>query len=247
MPKTSPTEWLLARVTGSDRAVAIMGDLTEMAATRGRLWFWMAYARTLVALGWRTAPAAFLLALAGKRFIVRAILPFDVGHRVSHLADAGLFGPYNPHIRLITWNLTMVLARWLIFALPFVLIRFGLRNRLAQLTCALFLFAAPVYILRPWIMDLSSLLIAATVAAASISSLWRRPMIVLAATSIAAIATTISGLYLLGLVFHHNFLWLTAFDVAIYDAIGLALAVIFCLYLSRLLLANPNTPDRTVA
>jgi hypothetical protein len=235
MYKTPIAEWLLARITDPARAAAILGDLTEMAATRGRLWFVAAYARTLITLGWRT-PVAFILALASKRLIVNAILPFDVGHRVSHLADAGLFGPYNPHIRLISWNLTMVLARWLIFALPFVLIRFGLRNRLTQLTSALFLFALPVYVLRPWVMDLSGILIAATVAAALISSLWRRPMIVLAATTVTAIATTVSGLYLLGLVFHHNFLWLTAFDVAIYDAIGLALAVIFCVYLHRRLL-----------
>jgi hypothetical protein len=231
-------EWLLARLTTPDRAAAILGDLTEMAATRGRLWFWTAYARTLITLGWLT-PVAFVLALAAKRFIVSAILPLEVGRRVSHLAEAGLFGAYNPHLRLISWNLTMVLARWLIFALPFVLLRFGLRNRLTQLTCALFLFAVPVYALRPWIMDLSSLLIAATIIATLISPLWRRPMFVLTATTVAAIATTVSGLYLLGQVFHHNFLWLTAFDVAIYDAIGLALAVIFCLYLSHLLLRQP--------
>ena len=235
MYKAPIAEWLLARLTDPTRAAAILGDLTEMAAIRGRLWFWTAYARTLISLGWRT-PVAFVLALASKRFIVQAILPFDVGHRVSQLVEAGLFVAYNPQLRLISWNLTMVLARWLIFALPFVLMRFGLRNRLAQLTCALFLFAVPVYALRPWIMDLSGLLIAATVAAALISAPWRRPMIVLAATTVTAIATTVSGLNLLGLVFHHNFLWLTAFDVAIYDAIGLALAVIFCLYLSGLLL-----------
>jgi hypothetical protein len=246
MLKSSAYESLLALITTPDRAAAILGDLTEMSATRGRLWFWMAYARTLITLGWRT-PVAFIIAIVAKKFIVSAILPFDVGCRVSHLADAGLFASYNPHIRFISWNLTMTLARWLIFALPFVLIRFGLRNRLAQLTCALFLFAVPVYALRPWLMDLSSLLIVATVAAAFLSTLWRWPMVILAATSATAIATTISGLYLLGLVFHHNFLWLTAFDVAIYDAIGLALAVIFCLYLNRLLLQQQPASDRTTA
>ena len=232
---TSLAEVFLALITDPTRAAAMMGDLTEMAATRSRLWFWTAYVRALISLGWRT-PFAFVLAIVAKRFIVRAILPFDVNHRVSHLADAGRFGSYHPQIRIITWNLTMVLARWLIFALPFAAVRFGLRNRLSQLTSALFLFALPVYVLRPWVMDLSGILIAATVAAAFLIPPWRRPMIVLAAASVTAIATTVSGLYLLGLVFHHNFLWLTAFDVAIYDAIGLALAVVLCLHLNRLLL-----------
>ena len=42
------------------RAAAIYGDLTEMAATRGRLWFWAAYARTLFALTWRIVLALFV-------------------------------------------------------------------------------------------------------------------------------------------------------------------------------------------
>ena len=43
MPKPTPAEWLLARLTEPERAAAIYGDLTEMAATRGRLWFAAAY------------------------------------------------------------------------------------------------------------------------------------------------------------------------------------------------------------
>jgi hypothetical protein len=57
-------ESLLARLTTRTRAAAILGDLLELSATRGRLWFWTTYARTLLSLGWRTAPAAFVLAFA---------------------------------------------------------------------------------------------------------------------------------------------------------------------------------------
>jgi hypothetical protein len=38
MRKIPPAEWLLSQDIGSDRAAAIMGDLEELAATRGRLW-----------------------------------------------------------------------------------------------------------------------------------------------------------------------------------------------------------------
>src|ERR1019366_8492863 len=86
-------EWLLARVTDPTRAAAILGDLTEMAATRGRLWFWTAYARTLITLGWR-APVAFVFAMASMRFIFGTVFPWLWNHRTTHLMDAGLFGVY---------------------------------------------------------------------------------------------------------------------------------------------------------
>jgi hypothetical protein len=45
-----------------------MGDLLEISATRGRHWFWIAYSRTLISLGWRT-PVAFVGAIVGVRFM----------------------------------------------------------------------------------------------------------------------------------------------------------------------------------
>ena len=52
------SEALLARLTDPTRAAAIYGDLVELAASRGRAWFWLAYLRTLATLLWRT-PTAF--------------------------------------------------------------------------------------------------------------------------------------------------------------------------------------------
>ncbi len=62
-------EWLLARVTDPTRAAAMLGDLTEMAATRSRLWFLTEYIRTLISLGWRTGGSAFILAFVCVRFM----------------------------------------------------------------------------------------------------------------------------------------------------------------------------------
>src|ERR1035438_3158138 len=71
--KTSPAESLLALFAGSDRAAAILGDLTEMAATRGRLWFVAAYARTLFSFTWRIVLALFVADI-GRQMI------FDLFH-----------------------------------------------------------------------------------------------------------------------------------------------------------------------
>src|ERR1035438_4907636 len=71
--RTSPAEVFLALIAGPARAAAIMGDLTEMAATRGRLWFVAAYARTLVSFTWRIVLALFVADI-GRQMI------FDLFH-----------------------------------------------------------------------------------------------------------------------------------------------------------------------
>jgi len=245
IPETAPTEWLLARIAGRERAAAILGDLTEVSATRGRLWFWTAYARTLVRLGWRTPVAVFLLAIASMRFFVGTVIRWLMYRRGSHLMDPGLFG--NTHLRLISWNLAMVMAQFLTFALPFILVRFGLRNRLTQLTCALFLITMPVYSLRPWFLDLSSLLIVAAAAAALALPLWRRPLIVLAGMAITAVAWKVPFLMGLARVYRRHLPYLSNSTVVLYDAIAFALAAIVCLYLHRWLLQRPPATNSTLA
>src|ERR1039457_7485295 len=66
-------ESLLALFAGPTHAAAIFGDLTEMAATRGRLWFVAAYARTLVSFTWRIVLALFVADI-GRQMI------FDLFH-----------------------------------------------------------------------------------------------------------------------------------------------------------------------
>jgi hypothetical protein len=241
--RTTPTEWLLARIAGREQAAAIMGDLEELSATRSKSWFWIAYARTLVSLGWRT-PVAFLIAMASMRLIFRIIFSWRINHRSPTLMETGLFGVYNPHVRLITWNISMVVAQSLIFAVPFVLVRFGWRNRLSQLTCALFLIAMPIYSLRTWLMDLTGVLMMIAVVSALITPLWRKPMIVLAATCVTATAAVASCVYILWSIYRWHYHALSIFSC---EAIGLALAAIVCVYLHRWLLERPPASDRTLA
>lgn len=161
--------------------------------------------------------------------------------------DPGLFG--NTHLRLISWNFSMVTAQFLVLALPFVLVRFGLRNRLTQLTCALFLIALPVYSLRPRFMDLSSLLIVVATAAALALPQWRRPMIVLAGMGITAVAWKVPFLVGLSHVYRRHLPYLSNSTVVIYDMAAFALAAIVCVYLNHRLLRQrpPSNSDSALA
>jgi hypothetical protein len=248
------SEWLLARVTTPDRAAAILGDLTEMSATRGRLWFWTAYARTIVTLGWR-APFAFLIAIASGTFLSRAVPAWLFTHRIPALMHIGIgiHGKYYP--QFWTFNLTMLMAQALFFVMPFVLIRFGLRNRLTQLACALFLIALPF---RSFVlMGVSSILCVLAIAVALLLPLWRRPMIVLAATCIPTVALRILqflwtagqvyGLHIFGWHVFFDYFWRFPIIFTIYQMTSFTLAAIVCLYLYRRLLQRSLASDRTIA
>lgn len=243
----NPAESLLARVAGADRSAAIMGDLEELAASRGQLWFWVEYLRTLIALGWRTGGSAFLLAFLCVRFMYGTVIRFLMNHRTPGLMDAGLFGVYNLHVRLITWNISMVMAQFLCFATPFAVVRFGMRNRLTQLACALFAISIPVYTLRPWIMDLSGLLGVLLICAALVVTRWRKPLAILAGTCLPAIAVKVIYLFLLPSYRYRHIPRIPASWVVVGDAAGFAVAAMVCLYLYRRLLQRPKATNRSVA
>jgi hypothetical protein len=231
-------ESLLAVLTSRDRAAAIYGDLTELAATRGRLWFWTAYSRTILSIGWRTAPAAFLLGFAGMALIFDPVIRWWVYRTGLTGMDQGFFG--SNHLRLISWNFARLMAQFLTFALPFVLVRFGLRNRLTQLTCALFLFALPVYSFRAWAMDLSSLLIVVASAAALALPHLRRPMLVLAGMGVTAVAWKLPYLVGLARVYRRHLPIFSNSQLVLCNAIAFAIAAMVCSHLYRRLL--PQQP-----
>jgi hypothetical protein len=255
--RTTAAEWLLARITTSDRAAAILGDLTEMAATRGRLWFWFAYTRTLITLGWRTL-VGFVIAFVSGTFLYRVVTGWLLNHRVHSLMHHGIYFRYYVHVQFFAFNLTMLMSQALFFVIPFVLIRFGLRNRLTLLACALFLIALPFYTLSFLLMEVSTILCALAIAAALLLPLWRRPLIVLAATCIPTVALRIlrflwTGGQIYGL---HIFRWHVFFDYfwrfpiifTLYRTTSFTLAAVVCLYLSRRLLQRrPSASDRTIA
>jgi hypothetical protein len=244
MRKTLATEWLLARLTDPTRAAAILGDLTEMAATRGRLWFWTAYTRTLVSLGWR-APVALVCAyICTRHNWLGAVIFGSLGlfHRIPPN------GPAHTGHRSQFFLISFLIALNLV--LPFVLVRFGLRNRLAQLATAIFLLTIPLYSLTLGGMKITDYAIAVTVLAALSLPAWRRPMIVLAAT-LAPVAVITSlwphpehFLYTRGYGFTApQLLWI----MVLYRTLELCITAIVCSFLYRRLLRKKPTDLSTIA
>jgi len=223
-----------------------MGDLLEVSASRGRLWFWTAYTRTLIALGWRT-PVAFLCAYAFSTWMATGAFPMIRSLVRKHFRDA-----YHNAPRVIfhvsPWHAPLgICLTSLWFILPFVLVRFGLRDRLAQLSCAIFLLTIPYITLLPAGVNFAGLFAIILVAAALSLRAWRRHMIVLAA-SIApiAIATSLSLKIVLSPKIWYLFLP-SGYTLSgpqlqralhLYRGLELCIAAVVCSYLYRRLLQS---------
>jgi hypothetical protein len=253
MPKSppataTPTEWLLARIAGPTRAAAILGDLLELSATRGRLWFWIAYVHTLVSLGWR-APVAFLCAYFFSSWVATAGFS-TLRHLFGFRFRSSPGHVFHPALHAI-WHVPMgdsLIALW--FILPFVLVRFGVRDRLTWLTCALFLLTIPFFSLSAAGVNFAGVVTAATVLAALCLRGWRRPMIVLVAT-VGPIAVAI---------FFSAKVWYLFLSrgygyaspqlqraMTLYRALELSIAAIVCSSLYRRLLQMKPTDRSTIA
>ena len=244
------TEWLLARIAGPDRAAAIMGDLTEMAATRGRLWFAAAYVRTLVSLGWR-APVAFLCAYICTRHNWLGYVIFG---------SLGLFHRIPPNDPAHTGRRSQMLLELFLIALnlilPFVLVRFGLRDRLTQLASAIFLVTIPLYCNTQGGREIADIAIAVTLLASLSIHVWRRPMIVLAATAIpVAIANSLwNPLQFLLFAKGYGFTGPYGYArpqfyqiMALYRTLELCIAAMACSFLYHWLLQKKPTDLGTIA
>src|ERR1017187_5177415 len=130
-PMPNLPESFLALVAGPDRAAAIIGDLTEMAASRGRLWFFAAYPRTLGSFTWRIVLALFVAAI-GRQTISYLFYPYirptPAAWRNATGSWLDLLNSSGPLLACIMSTL------W--FVLPFAVIRYGRRDRFVQLTFA---------------------------------------------------------------------------------------------------------------
>jgi hypothetical protein len=181
MSRTSTTESLLALFAGRARAAAIVGDLTEMAAVRGRLWFTAAYLRTLFSLTWRIL-LALVVATISRQIIVNSSHIY-----ISHTI-AAWYTSNNPLHSMGGVLYCMMTTFW--FVLPFAAVRYGMRDRFVQLTFAVAVGTTLAFFVVAWA---SLLCVAATIALAAVvftSSPWRKPLAVLLCT-VAALFLTI--------------------------------------------------------
>jgi hypothetical protein len=242
MPNPSPAESLLALIAGRTRAAAIFGDLTEMAAARGRLWFVAAYARTLVALTWRIVLALFVADIGRELLFNLANLYFRVTPPTWRTTNA-------PHLLNSMGPLLACIMSTLWFVLPFAAVRYGLRDRFVRLTFAIAAGTTVAFLFIPYASLLLATATLALAAAALLSSTSRKPLEVLLATGIAGfLPIAVSSALRLNQRPHAA----TARTLADYasmltfDASLLILALV-CSRLHRRLLDEPPSVNSTVA
>jgi hypothetical protein len=238
-------ESILALFAGRARAEAILGDLTEMALTRGRLWFWIAYARTLVSLTWRIVLALFVADI-GRQMI------FDLFHLyIRHTPDAwrdatdswlDLLNSTGPVLACIMSTL------W--FVLPFAAVRYGLRDRFVQLTFAVAVGTTLAFLAIPWASLACAAVTLVLAAAAFTSRTWRKPLEVLlwtgaAGVTMIAVSSAVRFRVLALLVHSHRLLAGNTF--ALLFQTGLLVLAFVCARMHALLLDKPSPEDRTLA
>jgi hypothetical protein len=180
MPKLTPAEWLLARITNPARAAAIMGDLEELAGTRGRLWFFTAYARTLFSLTWRIV-LALAVATVGLQIILNSF------HTYTRHMPIAWFTYHSPslleHIGPLLFG--QMWTMW--FVLPFAAVRYGVRDRFVHISFAVAVGTLFTILFIPVASLTCAIATVALVAAAFTSRTWRKPAGVLLGTCVAGV------------------------------------------------------------
>jgi hypothetical protein len=238
MPKPL-AEVLLALFTGHDRAAVLYGDLLEMSATRGRVWFCATYTRTLISLAWR-APVAFASGILVFNLLTSLLERWIIRHpalwRTSMQTTPAIF-----HIGPLLATATIPL--W--FALPYAFIRYGSRDRLVRLAALTFLLTTLTFLYLPYASLASAVLSAAILLAAFASATWRRPAIVLMATIATGAAafvviqnvTSLADQYLIEYARLPQ-LSLLAWEIAVLSS--MALVAVVCSRMHTLLLRPPR-------
>jgi hypothetical protein len=172
-------ERVLARFTTPDRAASILGDLLETSHTKGKLWFWVSFARVLLSLAWR-APAAWFGAYAAGGMLFVSMVNHDP------LWNSVGFKDVDPSGLVTVLSFCFVgipgIALW--FIAPYAALRFGLSDRFTQL--AVSLFAVTTLALLPTrlhgMLPAGAVLLVASITAGLLLPAWRRQVIDLLAT-----------------------------------------------------------------
>jgi len=227
----SLAESLLALVAGPDRAAAIYGDLTEVSHTRGRLWFWTAYARTLAILSWRIVVAV----------VVATSLYQLLGNTLfhAHMRHA----PPGPHLPMLLIFWFEPSFPW--FVLPFSVMLYGLRDRFVHLTAIAALGTTIAFLFLPRFSFAGVVITLALIALALLFSGWWKPATVLAATVAFAFWCGIAAGHLSMFLRSHDYIPAYGHGIAGLEPMlafrGSMLASAYlCARLHRWLLQSPN-------
>ena len=127
MRAASTAEWILSRVTTTDRAASIVGDLVETEMPNGLFCFWLSTARIAIRLSWRRT-LGFVAAFYALGWTLYA---FD-------LAIHGIHAAHRP--RDSSWGIIFdilgVACSILCAVSIYASVRYGLGERTTQMTLA---------------------------------------------------------------------------------------------------------------
>lgn len=139
MPNTTWAEWVIARLSDRDRAAAIIGDLLESGGEQNPVWFWWSVAGVVLSHIWRSLvgfAVAFLFTSVVSR--VWSLLVFCPPARGSWFFPKEYCPLSVPvHRPPQIWLPFLLLTDLLCTVAPYALVRYGFRDRFAQLTLAL--------------------------------------------------------------------------------------------------------------
>lgn len=128
MHSTRVAEWIVGRFIPGERAAAVLGDLTELKAEKGAIWFWLSVLRVLIAFSWRSVLGTLVAFYLGGQILsilTMMLLNVDGIHRAKE----------QSWMLILLGNLDAML--WMI--LTYGLIRYGSNDRVIRLA---FLWAA---------------------------------------------------------------------------------------------------------
>lgn len=232
-------ESLLTLIAGRPRAAAIVGDLAEMAATRGRLWFWTAYARTLLSLSWRVVLALLVADIARELIFQLAGAYMRHAPATWRTSDApqvlGSMGPLLACVMSTLW-----------FALPFAAVRYGLRDRFVQFTFAIAVGTTVTFLFIPWASLVCAALTLTLAIAALASNTWRKPSEVLLWTGAAGLMTIAASAAVGGQWLRSRAVLPRSLNGLVFGA-SLLVVALDCSRLHKRLLERPSSEDRTLA
>lgn len=141
MRKDAVAEWILGQVMNRSRAVAIMGDLSEANFAPNGCKFWFSIAGIVLASTW-----TWIVALAIGVLLAGWSVVFLNDQLIGQAISGWDLGPHRPHPFFMTplWltclNGLAQLSTVLLLLSPYVVIRYGLKDKLTRVLLSSLVF-----------------------------------------------------------------------------------------------------------
>ena len=142
MPNTIWAEWIIARLSDRDRAASIIGDLLESGGETNPVWFWWSVAGVVLSLTWRglvglAVAYECLSVLSHGRWLAQCPQGRGSWFTVGYDCPSSALVHQPPHVWMPLFAVMGPVIGLLCIVAPYAVVRYGFRDRFAQLTLAL--------------------------------------------------------------------------------------------------------------